>query len=144
MFLTQPVCIVQKQNTMKLLPQADKRRCTNDVCTEGEGQPKSDQRLPGCVNLVLTRGEGVQNPENLADVICEWPLCSVAVCGGAADGVYISIVASSGGGGTRVVAQSRMELITSAWMRDRETEREDERNRLRQSTHDATGREGEG
>ena len=26
------------------------------------------------MNLVLTRGEGVQNPENLADVICKWPL----------------------------------------------------------------------
>ena len=23
---------------------------------------------------ILTRGEGVKNPENLADVICEWPL----------------------------------------------------------------------
>ena len=31
----------------------------------------------GCVIsivTILTRGEGVKNPENLADVICEWPL----------------------------------------------------------------------
>ena len=31
----------------------------------------------GCVISIvkiLTRGEGVKNPENLADVICEWPL----------------------------------------------------------------------
>ena len=27
-----------------------------------------------CVNLALTRGEGVQNPENLANVICDCPL----------------------------------------------------------------------
>ena len=35
-----------------------KGRCTNDVCTEGEGggQPNSDKRKGGCVNLVLTRG----------------------------------------------------------------------------------------
>ena len=26
------------------------------------------------MDLVLTRGIGVQNPENLVDVICEWPL----------------------------------------------------------------------
>ena len=35
----------------------------------------SDDREGGCVDLVLARGrEGVQNPENLADVICERPL----------------------------------------------------------------------
>ena len=54
-------------------------RCTNDVCSGrgGGGQPISDQRKGGCVNLVLTRGrEGVQNPENLADVICACPLAS--------------------------------------------------------------------
>ena len=39
-----------------------------------EGYPISDQRKKGCVDLVLTRGEGVQNPENLADVIYVWPL----------------------------------------------------------------------
>ena len=46
---------------------------TNDVSREGEGGgwPISDERKGGCVDLVLTRGrEGVQNPENLADVIC--------------------------------------------------------------------------
>ena len=50
---------------------------TNDVSREGEGGgwPISDERKGGCVDLVLTRGrEGVQNPENLADVICERPL----------------------------------------------------------------------
>ena len=49
---------------------------TNDVSREGEGGgwPISDERKRGCVNLVLTRGEGVQNPKNLADVICERPL----------------------------------------------------------------------
>ena len=50
---------------------------TNDVRREGEGGgwPISDQRKGGCVDLVLTRGrEGVQNPDNLADVICERPL----------------------------------------------------------------------
>ena len=26
------------------------------------------------MDMVLTMGEGVQNPENYADVICEWPL----------------------------------------------------------------------
>ena len=33
-------------------------RCPNDVSTEGEGggQPNSDKRKGGCVNLVLTRG----------------------------------------------------------------------------------------
>ena len=49
---------------------------TNDVSREGEGGgwPISDERKGGCVDLVLTRGrEGVQNPENLADVICERP-----------------------------------------------------------------------
>ena len=36
----------------------------------------------GCVIStlrILTRGEGVQNPENLADVICEWPLNILSV-----------------------------------------------------------------
>ena len=38
---------------------------------EEGGWPISDERKGGCVDLVLTRGrEGVQNPENLADVIC--------------------------------------------------------------------------
>ena len=37
----------------------------------------SDDREGGCVDLVLARGrEGVQNPENSADVICERPLTS--------------------------------------------------------------------
>ena len=40
----------------------------------GGGLPISDKREGGCVDLVLTRGEGVQNPKNLADVICERPL----------------------------------------------------------------------
>ena len=46
---------------------------TNDVSREGEGGGLliSDERKGGCVDLVLTRGEGVQNPKNLADVICE-------------------------------------------------------------------------
>ena len=26
------------------------------------------------MDLVLTRGEGIQNPKNLVGVICEWPL----------------------------------------------------------------------
>ena len=50
---------------------------TNDVRREGEGGgwPISDDSKGGCVYLVLTRGrEGVQNPGNLADVICERPL----------------------------------------------------------------------
>ena len=50
---------------------------TYDVCTEGEGAgwPISDQRKGGCVDLVLTIcREGIQNPKNLADVIC--PLTS--------------------------------------------------------------------
>ena len=34
----------------------------------------SDQRKGGCMDLVLTREEGVQNPKNLEDVICERPL----------------------------------------------------------------------
>ena len=53
---------------------------TNDVSKEGEGGgwPISDERRGGCVDLVLTRGrEGVKNPENLADVICERPLCII-------------------------------------------------------------------
>ena len=53
---------------------------TNDVSREGEGGgwPISDERKGGCVDLVLTRGrEGVQNPENLADVICERPQSQV-------------------------------------------------------------------
>ena len=42
---------------------------------EGGGCPISDQRKGGCVDLVLTKGrDGVQNPENLADVICVCPL----------------------------------------------------------------------
>ena len=51
--------------------------CTYDFCTEGEGGgcPISDQRKGGCVDLVLTKGrEGVQNLNNLADVICASPL----------------------------------------------------------------------
>ena len=33
------------------------------------------KRKGGCVNLVLTRGrKGVQNPKNLADVICACPM----------------------------------------------------------------------
>ena len=52
-----------------------KGRCTNDIFSGGGGQPISDQRKGGCVDLALTRGrEGVQNPENLADVICACPL----------------------------------------------------------------------
>ena len=49
--------------------------CTNDVNREGEGGgwPISDNRRGGCMDWVLTGGEGVQNPENLADVICERP-----------------------------------------------------------------------
>ena len=39
------------------------------------GRQRVGQRKGGCVDLVLRRGrEGVQNPENLADVICERPL----------------------------------------------------------------------
>ena len=56
---------------------SDRGPFTNDVSREGEGGgwPISDERKGGCVDLVLTRGrEGVQNPENLADVICERPL----------------------------------------------------------------------
>ena len=34
----------------------------------------AEERMSCCVNLVQTRGDGVQNPENLVDVICEWPL----------------------------------------------------------------------
>ena len=35
---------------------------------------REDQRKGGCVNLVLTKGrKGVQNLENLADVICASP-----------------------------------------------------------------------
>ena len=50
---------------------------TNDVSREGEGGgwPISDERKGGCMNLVLTRGrEEVENPENLAEVICACPL----------------------------------------------------------------------
>ena len=38
---------------------------TNDVSREGEGEgwPISDKRKGGCVDLVLTRGEGVQIPK---------------------------------------------------------------------------------
>ena len=57
---------------------------TNDVSREGEGGgwPISDERKGGCVDLVLTRGrEGVQNPENLADVIYVWPKTGVATAG---------------------------------------------------------------
>ena len=45
----------------------------NDVSREGEGGgwPISDERRRGCVDLVLTRGEGVQNPKNFADVLYE-------------------------------------------------------------------------
>ena len=39
---------------------------------EGDGQ-FSDQRMGGCVDLVLTRGEGVQKSKKFVDVICtEW------------------------------------------------------------------------
>ena len=42
---------------------------------EGGDQPNSDERKGDCMNLVLTRGrEGVQNPENLADIIYALPL----------------------------------------------------------------------
>ena len=40
---------------------------------KGGGWPNSDKRRGGCVEMVLTRGEGNQNPENLADVICDRP-----------------------------------------------------------------------
>ena len=47
---------------------------------EGGGWPISDERRGGYVDLVLTRGrEGVKNPENLADVICEQPLGVIAI-----------------------------------------------------------------
>ena len=68
-------------HTPALLPGSSSRgglgACTYDVCPEGEGGggPISDQRKGGCVDLVLTRGrEGVQNLNNLADVICASPL----------------------------------------------------------------------
>ena len=53
--------------------------CTYDVCTgRGEGgTPKADAvrelSKGGCMKI-QTRGEGVKNPENLADVLCTWPL----------------------------------------------------------------------
>ena len=49
---------------------------TNDISREGEagGWLISDERKGGCVDLVLTRGGGGPNPENLADVIYERPL----------------------------------------------------------------------
>ena len=56
---------------------------TNDFSRVGEGGGwlNSDQRKGGCVNLVLTRGrEGVQNLENLADVICASPLILHSGC----------------------------------------------------------------
>ena len=54
--------------------------CTNDVSREGEGggYPNSDGRRVRLRDLYSKDsdkgGEGVKNPENLADVICEWPL----------------------------------------------------------------------
>ena len=54
--------------------------CTNDVSREGEGggYPNSDGRRGRLRDLYSKNsdkgGEGVKNPENLADVICEWPL----------------------------------------------------------------------
>ena len=60
-----------------ICPGVSKGPFTNDVSREGEGGgwPISDERKGGCVDLVLTRGrEGVQNPKNLAYVICERPL----------------------------------------------------------------------
>ena len=64
LFLTQPVCIVQKQNTMKLLPQADKRRCTNDVCTEnwGGGSVKIWPKVARLREFGTDKG-GVKNPK---------------------------------------------------------------------------------
>ena len=38
----------------------------------GGGNPKSDKRKGGCVDLIVTRGEGVKNPENITDVICTY------------------------------------------------------------------------
>ena len=35
----------------------------------GGGYPNSDQRKGGCVDLILTRGEGANSPKNLADVV---------------------------------------------------------------------------
>ena len=38
------------------------------------GYPNADQRQGDCVDLLLTRGrEGVNNPKNLADIICMPP-----------------------------------------------------------------------
>ena len=56
-----------------------KGACTNDVSREGEGggYPNSDGRRGRLRDLYSNNsnkgGEGVKNPENLADVICEWP-----------------------------------------------------------------------
>ena len=43
----------------------NKGRCTNDVCSGRGGQPISDNRKGGCVDLVLTRGSKIPK------VICE-------------------------------------------------------------------------
>ena len=72
--LANPLPPPQRRRHMYIIPEAEREggrgqlsmcvveshwwRCTNDVCTEGEGgdQPNSDKRKGGCVNLVLTRG----------------------------------------------------------------------------------------
>ena len=67
---------VNDRDKLRALLSSQKGPFTNDVSKEGEGGgwPISDERRGGCVDLVLTRGrEGVKNPENLADVICERP-----------------------------------------------------------------------
>ena len=54
---------------------------TNDVSTEGQGgYPISDLRKEVCVDLILKRE--TKMPQNLADIICEWPLfsCVLSVC----------------------------------------------------------------
>ena len=52
---------------------------TNDISREGEagGWLISDERKGGCVDLVLTGREGVKNPKNLVDIICEQPLRAI-------------------------------------------------------------------
>ena len=58
---------------------------TNDVSGEGEGGgwPISDDRRRRLRDLYTKNsdkgGEGVQNPKNLADVICEWPLSNFRI-----------------------------------------------------------------
>ena len=60
---------------------------------EGGGYPNSDGRRGRLSDRYSNNsdkgGEGVKNPENLADVICEWPLTSsilnsalpISICG---------------------------------------------------------------